>query len=33
MDESSKLKKNLKGPIFSIITPFDKKGEIDYYAL
>ena len=33
MNQSSKLKKKLNGPIFSVITPFDKKGEIDYYAL
>mgnify|MGYP001359894862 CR=1 FL=1 len=33
MNQSSKLKKKLKGPIFSIITPFNKKGEIDYYVL
>lgn len=33
MNPSLKLKQKLKGPIFSIITPFDKKGKIDYYAL
>ncbi len=33
MNQSLKLKQKLKGPIFSIITPFDKKGKIDYYAL
>jgi len=33
MNLSLKIKKKLKGPIFSIITPFDKKGKIDYHAL
>lgn len=27
------LKEKLKGPIFSIITPFNKKGDIDYDSL
>ena len=27
------IKNKLKGPIFSIITPFNKKGQVDYSAL
>ena len=27
------IRNKLKGPIFSIITPFDKKGAIDYLSL
>jgi len=33
MNQSLKLKKKLKGPIFSIICPFNIKRKIDYYAL
>ena len=33
MDKISHIQRKLKGPIFSIITPFTKKGEIDYLSL
>lgn len=33
MNKNYQIRNKLKGPIFSIITPFNKKGEIDYSAL
>ena len=33
MISSISIRKKLVGPIFSIITPFDKKGNIDYVSL
>ena len=27
------LKKRIKGPVFSVITPFDKDGNIDFQSL
>ena len=33
MSEILHIQSKLKGPIFSIITPFTKKGEIDYLSL
>ena len=31
MNNFSNLKKSINGPVFSIITPFNKKGFIDFY--
>ena len=31
MNKFSNLKKSINGPVFSIITPFDKNGFIDFY--
>jgi dihydrodipicolinate synthase/N-acetylneuraminate lyase len=33
MNKILKIRNKLNGPIFSVITPFTKKGEIDYSSL
>jgi len=33
MGNNNSIKNKIKGPIFSVITPFKKNGEIDYIAL